>query len=88
MVVLGLAQAVITGGTVEPYMSGRIVQIMWPMTVSIGAGFVFWQIARWFLISAENIVKKRDRIPPDWVRMIEDNLPRHDPYRSNRRVRR
>jgi ABC-type transport system involved in multi-copper enzyme maturation permease subunit len=61
---------------------------IWILSMGLGSMLLFWLIARSFLIGAENAVAKRDRIPPDWVRMIEYDLPRRAPYHSIRRVRR
>ena len=56
-------------------------------TMPLGSALLMWLIARSILISAENTIAKRDRIPPEWVRMIEFDLGRHDRPRSYRRYR-
>jgi ABC-type transport system involved in multi-copper enzyme maturation permease subunit len=70
-------------------VSGSLERADWvaimPLGYAIAWGTVFWVVARSFLSSAERIVAKRDRIAPDWVRMIEYDMPRYGPTRPRPR---
>jgi hypothetical protein len=63
-----------------------LVTVLTPIGYAVGWGTVFWLVAKSILMSAENAVAKRDRIAPDWVRMIEYDLPRHGPRRPRPRL--
>ena len=56
-----------------------------PLFGSIGIAGVFWVVARSIVMAAETAVAKADRIAPNWVRMIEFDLPRHVPRRRSQR---
>jgi ABC-type transport system involved in multi-copper enzyme maturation permease subunit len=63
---------------------GPMFQTLWPMSIAIGAGFLFWLVGQSFLTAAENVVRRRDRVP-DWL-IVEEQLPAR--RRPSRRVRR
>ena len=56
--------------------------VVYVLSMTLGPTTLLWLVARGILGSAERTVAKRDRIPPDWVRMIEMDLPRHRPDRD------
>jgi ABC-type transport system involved in multi-copper enzyme maturation permease subunit len=59
-----------------------------PVFYPLGIGLVFWLVARSITMAAETAVAKSDRIAPNWVRMIEYDLPRYVPRGTRRRPRR
>jgi ABC-type transport system involved in multi-copper enzyme maturation permease subunit len=58
-----------------------------PVFYPVGIAIIFWLVARSIVIAAETTVAKADRIAPNWVRMIEYDLPRQIPRGSRRRPR-
>ena len=66
-------------------MSSQFESLIW-VGFAVGAATVYWLVARSIVIGAENTVAKRDRIPPDWVRMIEYDMPRYAHRRPRRRL--
>jgi hypothetical protein len=59
----------------------RTWEAAWPAVWASGAGLAYWLVARSALVAAEATVARNDRIPPDWARMIEMDLPRYAPRR-------
>ena len=57
--------------------AGGWFYVLYSVSLTAGSAGLLWLVARSVLNSAENTVAKRDRIPPDWVRMIEMDLPRY-----------
>jgi ABC-type transport system involved in multi-copper enzyme maturation permease subunit len=60
---------------------------LYPAAMTVGPALLLWIFGRSFLVSAETTVAKRDRMPPDWIRMIEYDLPRYGTRRPIRRAR-
>jgi ABC-type transport system involved in multi-copper enzyme maturation permease subunit len=85
-VIVGAVREVIelAGTPSPPVFREQYVAIFW----MLGSAGVFWLVARAILASAEATVAKTDRIAPNWVRMIEQNLPRYGPSGPRRWVRR
>jgi ABC-type transport system involved in multi-copper enzyme maturation permease subunit len=69
----------------DPFM-GVFPYLVYPAAIAVGPALLLWMVARSFLATAEMTVAKRDRMPPDWVRMIEYDLPRHGRRRPVYRV--
>ncbi len=86
LMLVGLV-SVVTGDWIQSFGANGWFDIFYPFAMTAGSGLLFWAVARSFLTAAENTVAKRDRIPPDWVRMIEYDLPRHGPPRPRPRLR-
>jgi hypothetical protein len=72
----------VTGGASRPTWFWELA----PLFGSIGVAAVFWLVARSIVMAAETTVAKSDRIAPNWVRMIEFDLPRYIPRRPRRRL--
>jgi hypothetical protein len=87
LLLTAIQEAVETGGG-----SGRATFRVWeayaPVFWALGSALAFWIAARTILASAEATVAKTDRIAPNWVRMIEYDLPRYTPRGPRRRMRR
>jgi ABC-type transport system involved in multi-copper enzyme maturation permease subunit len=81
---IGCIGSLIVGAILEGFGRHGIMESVVSLTMTLGMAIVYWLVARSILAAAEATVAKRDRIPPDWVRMIEYDLPRFAPNRTRR----
>ncbi|HEY1376579.1 MAG TPA: ABC transporter permease subunit [Gemmataceae bacterium] len=72
-----------TGGQYGPFAA---LEALAGVFYTAGAAVVLGLVARSVVLAAENAVAKFDRIPPNWVRMIEYDLPQHGPQVYRRRL--
>jgi hypothetical protein len=76
--IAGILEHLFSGNSNQPtFIFGRWSDFFGPFALTLGSAFVLWKVGRSVLASAENIISKRDRIAPEWVRMIEYDLPRY-----------
>jgi ABC-type transport system involved in multi-copper enzyme maturation permease subunit len=86
--IVGALEAAINGnssGGSTFFGPGGWFGLAYPVIMTLGMAILLWLVGRSILISAEKSIAKRDRIAPDWVRMIEYDIPRYGPTRHRMR---
>lgn len=83
IVAMMLTEALSTSGGMNPNRRPILYDILVPLFWLMGIAGLMWLIARGFLATAESIIAKSDRIPPNWMRVIETHLRRRKKRESS-----